>query len=678
MRFVFTLVFFFVLIARADENFPKILDERALKNFNPCEDFYQFSCGTWLDETVIPGDRRAVYRQSTPLDEATDKNLNKILEAYAKGDFTLKAKYADKLSDFYKSCMNAAAFSEPSLKILLNEVAKIKRVSTPQELAKAVAGLHLAGTQALFGFSPAQSLNDSTKVIGNFGQSGFALGERDYYFDEDEKSVEIRKTYQDYIAQLMMSLGLNRAEGAKIAASVMKIETALAKDAYSAADQWDPSKTNHPMTRSELQKLAPHFDWGTYMTELGQARLNTLNVDEPEFFQGMDKVLTATSKSDLKNYLIWLLANDSAPEISGTLENLSFGFWNAYLNGSKQQLPRWQHCTREVENHMGYALAEAYVQTVDGDAIKKSTESLIVSIKEAFVNDLQLLVSGADAWIDSETIKEALRKVESMSQKVGAPEIWHNYDSLQTTDTYLVNSARIAKFEALRSLAKIGKPVVKTDWDMMPWEVNAYYDRSNNEFVFPFGILQPPSLDLSASEGANLGSFGGGTIGHELTHGFDSSGSQYDSHGNVQNWWSPATLEQFQKRSQCYVEQANNFLIKEVNLKVDGAQTLEENLSDQGGVKLGYMALEKSLQQRPQSALWLGKYTERQQYWIAYAQSWCAKVTPEALRSQMTSDPHPPSEFRVNAVMMNRPEFARDFNCPVGAAMAPVNRCSIW
>ncbi|MGZ3690780.1 MAG: M13 family metallopeptidase [Pseudobdellovibrio sp.] len=680
------ILFFNILNASAD-TFPKIIDETALKdgtsgrgNVDPCDDFYHFACGTWIDNTVIPADKRAVYRQSTPLDESTDINLNKILTAYSQNDFTIPAKYSDKLGKLYTSCMTADQNTATSLLYVKNQIAKLTVSTNVKERTALIAKLNQLGTGAFFNFYSAQSLNDSTAVIGDFSQGGFALGDRDYYFQTDSKAVEIRQKYQEHIAAMFGLIGFNKTAAAQVAAKILKLETTLASKAYIDADAGDPSKTNHPMNRAGLQKLMPHFDFNTYFLDLGVPQLQTFNVDEPEFFQNLDKVMTSLNQVDFKNYLTWLVLNEVSTSMGGAFEQAHFDFWSAYLNGSKQMSPRWKICTRAIESSMGYALAEAYVKTFDGEAIKQKTSSLIALIKSTFAQELHDLVTGPDAWLDNDTIKEALNKIDLMTQKVGAPEVWRNYDSLQiVANNYLSNSLQLTRFEINRDLNKIGKPVDKTEWGMMPWEVNAYYDRSNNEFVFPFGILQPPSLDMTASDGANLGAFGGGTIGHELSHGFDNNGSQYDSHGNLKNWWTPKTKALFQQKSQCYVNQANAYTIQEVGLNVDGAQTLEENLADQGGVKFGYLALESELKTRPEAPVWNGKYNERQQYWIAYAQSWCAKTTPEALRSQMTTDPHPPSEFRVNAVLMNMRQFAQDFNCPVGGSrMAPANQCTLW
>lgn len=670
----------------APEPVPPIIDSTALKDgkegrasVDPCEDFYQFACGAWLDRTQIPPDKGAVGRQTTVAGDNTDINLNKILDAYARGNFKLKASAATKLRDYYVSCMNIDRESAAAIAEMKKRLAAIKSWKTKQDFARLVAEMQLSGAGPFFGFGSAQDLDDSTRVIGDAGQGGIALGQRDYYFPTDDKGKDILSKYQAHVEKIMALAGYPGDDARAAAATVLRIETALAQVSYIIADQNDPSKTHHPMGVAELSRLAPHFDWATYFKSYGNKFTDHMNVDEPEFFQGLDKLLASTPKADLDVYLSWQFVHSVAGPLGGEFENENFNFWSAYLGGQKQQKPRWKKCTQSVESQLGYALAEAYVQTFDGKAIKAKTEGMITEIKDAFASDLKQLAVPPEGWMDAETAAKAEDKVAAVAQKVGGPTKWRDYSTLKTTKTnYLDNVMAAARFESIRDVKKIGKPVDRTEWGMMPWEINAYYDRSKNEFNFPFGILQPPSLDLSASNGTNLGAFGGGTIGHELTHGFDNNGSQYDKNGNVKNWWSETTLKQFQAKSQCYVDQANAYKINLTGLNVNGKQTLEENLADQGGVKLGYVVLDKELQSRPEYQPWDGKYTERQQYWIAYAQSWCTQITAENLRQQMTTDVHPPAEFRVNAVIMNRAEFAKDFACKTGAKMAPVNRCTLW
>lgn len=679
MRSIFIFTFLISLHAFSSESqFPQIIDATALKeSVDPCDDFYEFSCGAWIEQTVIPSDRKAVYRQSTPMMDAVDVRLNQILESYAQGHFEIPATYATKLADFYKSCMSVDANVGLTTKFLKNKIEQIKKYKTSEDWARLVGELQLTGS-SLFNMGSMQDYNDSETVLTDLSQAGIVLGNPSYYLDKDDKAIEIRVQYKKYVTQSFMLLGAKKEKAQKIAEMILRLETNLAQNSYSVTDQSDPDKVNHVMDFEGVKKLMPSFDWNLYFKTVGLSS-NRFNVDEPEFFKNLEIFFNKTTQIEKIYYFTWLLVDRSASQVGGDFEKNHFAFWKTYMNGTKQMAPRWKTCTQATEDSLGYALSEAYVKTFDGAAIKEKTNSMIDEIKNMFVTDLNILSQGAEAWIDGATVSEAIAKAQAITRKVGAPDKFRNYDALILSSTnYLENAFAVSQFEHRRDMAKIGQPVDKTEWGMMPWEVNAYYDRSNNEFVFPFGILQPPSLDLTASDCANYGAFGGGTIGHELTHGFDSAGSKYDSHGNLKNWWSPQTQALFDQKAQCYADQASQYRIKEVNLNVDGRQTLEENLADQGGVKLGYMVVDKILKTRAEGPLWLGKYSERQQYWIAYAQSWCSKVTPEALRSQMTNDVHPPSEFRVNAVVMNRPEFATDFRCAAGRAMAPANRCSLW
>ena len=658
-----------------EEAFPKIIDETALnEKINPCDNFYEFTCGQWIDSTVIPPDKSSVNRQSTPLIDQTDVNLNKLILSFVNNTNTNPTANADKIASLYKSCLNASANSEQSMVILKEQLKLVHSLKSPKDLARISALLSHDGISPFLAFGSSPSLQNSEMAIADISQGGYELGEKEYYFKNDKKSLEIVKKYKEYIANIFQILGYNKWSAKLMAKNVFEFEKKLAAKSYSIADLSDSSKLNHPVGLIGLKKLAPNFDWTTYFNTLGSADLSTLNVDEPEFFQSLNDILKQTNHGILVDYLTWLVADHAANYIGGNYEQTSFDFWSKYLSGATEMKPRWKKCTQVVESTFGYALAEAYVKTFDGESIKNKTEGMIKDIKSSFVEDLQTL-----SWLDDQTEKLAEEKVVSMGQKVGAPDEWRDYSSLKINETnYYQNSVQLSQFESRRDLSKIGKPVDKKEWSMMPWEVNAYYEPSRNEFNFPFGILQPPSLDLTATEGANLGSFGGGTIGHELTHGFDTNGSQFDVHGNLKSWWTKKTLDQFNEKAKCFIDQASAYNVKAVNLNVNGEQTLTENLADQGGVKLGYLALAKSLSKRSEGPLWLNKYNERQQYWIAYGQSWCTKVTDESLRQQMTTDVHPPAEFRVNDVIMNRPEFAKDFNCPEKSNMAPVNRCSLW
>jgi putative endopeptidase len=664
---------------------PDILDASALKDgsdgkpaISPCDDFYQFSCGQWIEKTVIPADKDRVMHQSTALADRTDEKLNELILKLEKPDSKLQTPASDQIIDFYNSCIDFEK-SVPSSKALLErELAAVENLSDKSKLPQLLAHLHLGGTGALFAFGSGQDLKDSNSMIGFLDQAGMALPEPSYYFEKDKKSVEIRKRYIDHITKVLILIGQDKKMATQNAKIILAFETKLAEKAMSFDDRQNPAKINHPITRAALAQLTPAFNWNDYFTALG-APVSALNINEPDFFARMNEVIASTSLKDLKTYLEWQLVNRSGSQVSFELDEENFEFWDKFLRGEKEMKPWWKRCTHEIEHKLGYALAEVYVKTIDSEAIRARIDSMIHWIEDTFKQDLDSLSVSKGGWLDDSTKAEALKKLTKLKQKLGAPNKWRDYSSLHTEPvSFFANDWKIAEFETRRDLAKIGKPVDRQEWDMMPWEINAYYDPPKNEFVFPFGILQPPSFDLKASDGANLGAFGGGTIGHELTHGFDNDGRQYDSNGNVKDWWSEDTKKKFDEKGQCYINQANSYKIESVGLSVDGKKSLTENLADQGGVKLGYAALLLAQSKRAPSAAWLGKYSENQQYWIAYAQSWCGKARPETLRQQIKTNPHPPEEFRVNGVIMNRPEFAHDFSCKEGSRMAPKLRCSLW
>lgn len=640
-----------------------ILDINAInKAISPCDDFYQYACGTWLRKTKIPSDKSATYRQWTLLDDISEKKLNDLLTQYSNGDFHVKSKYAEQLGAVYGSCM-AKNLPENKTK-LLELLSSIDRIDSPKAFAEMVAGLQERGINVLFSFYGAPDNNDSTRMIGYMDQGGMSLPDREFYLKQDAKSQKILRSYDQHTARTFQLL-----ETAGNTSTILQLETQLAKHALPLDDRRDPEKTNNPMSISDFKKLAPKFDWDSYFAYFNLSQMKKIIVSEPEFYKGLNAILETWKAEDLKTYLRWQTIHSFSEAAGGKLENENFVFFKKTLAGTKKKQERWKVCTHLTGSLMNEALGEAYVNMVSGDAQKKYTQELIDGIKQSFAKNLDRL-----DWIDSSTKKAALEKLGKLNQKIAYPNQWRNYDTLKATSSNIVtNVAKANQFNTRFNLSKIGLPVDKNEWQMSVWEANAYYEASRNEIVFPLAELLPPVLDLQASDGANFGALGA-TVGHELTHGYDDSGRHYDADGNLKDWWSENTSKRFEEKSACFIEQAGKYRFGD--LAVNGKATLGENLADQGGTKLAYLAFQarKTAAQKPRT----GDFSEEQEFFISYAQSWCGKNTEESLRNQILSDYHPPVEFRVNAVVMNMPEFAKAFSCKEGSRMAPANRCFLW
>jgi endothelin-converting enzyme/putative endopeptidase len=670
MRFVSILLAAMVwtlsATASAPNEVPDVIDLDAIDaGANPCENFYQFACGRWLRELQLPADKDSYSHQSTALDDKTTENVWRLLLGLP-SDHPLKL--------FFSSCENSKRTSDPAaFAFFQKKMSEIDAARTRSELSAVVARLHRAGVRVLFDFGSGQAFADATRVIGYLGQGGVSLPDRDYYLSRDKKFSEIRAAYLEHIQKQMETVNWGTEnERRALAQLVLDFETRLAKAALPMEDAWDPTKVQHPVDLQSLQKSFASFDWRLYFDELGvQLGPDALNLNEPKFFKTLDQLLRNKSLKDLKSILKWNLLRRSAASLAGAAEEESFRFWEKTLQGQQTPEPVWKRCTDLTERRLSDALGEVFVSTIrDADLVKRETSSLIVAIEEEFAKNLDAL-----DWLDAPTREEARAKLTLMNSKVAFPDRWRGLNGLVLKSGPLIeNEWSALEFETRRQLQKIGRPVDRDEWGMAPWEINAYYDPSLNEIVFPYGTLQVPVFDLRASVGANMGALGA-TVGHELTHGFDDSGSQYDGRGNARDWWTPEIRKRFEERAQCLIEQADQYEVLR-GLRVSGKQTLGENIADQGGTKLAYRAY-RSRAHVPAAPV--GGFSEEQQFFISYAQSWCTKRTEENLRMLVTSDSHPPEEYRVNGVLVNMPEFSRAFSCREGVdRMAPAKRCSVW
>lgn len=640
---------------------------------NPCEDFYHYACGKWMKEFKLPSDYSSYNIQTSALGEATLAKLRTLLIDYSHGQVRVQARYAKKLGSFYASCMNTTAIDQQSPMAVSQAFHRIDAVKTPEDLARLTAEMHLAGANVFFSFGPQADLRDSKMNIAFLSQGGMSFDDRGYYFETDAKSIETRTHFLAHIQKMFRLAGFSKFQATAAADTVLSFEIKLAEKALPVQDMQDSTLMYHPMTLEGVRSQTSSFDWATYLRTLGLSVPATVNVATPTFFVALTDLLKNEKITTLKTYLKWHFLRASAATLAKGFRDENFNFWSHYLSGAKAQSPRWKQCTAMVQSTMAEALGEAYVNSFgDANAIRGRVATMIGQIKVALRDDF-----GTLTWFDSGTRATAAAKLSKVTDKVGFPEHWKNFDGLAVTSgTFQKNVTEATIFEEKFELAKIGKPVDRTLWDMPPWEQNAYYDPSANQMVFPLGALIPPIFDLRSSQGANFGSLGGGWIGHELTHGFDSDGRHFDGEGNMNEWWSAQTKTSFETRAQCLIEQANAYEVLP-GLTVNGKQTLGENIADQGGTKLGYLALLAATNGNP-SAPAVGSYNERQQYWVAYAQSWCSKETDERIRLLVKTNVHPPAEFRANAVLFNRPEFAADFNCHAGQRMVPQVRCSVW
>jgi endothelin-converting enzyme/putative endopeptidase len=523
---------------------------------------------------------------------------------------------------------------------------------------------------ALFELSQQQDFKNATDVIAALDQSGLGLPDRDYYLSTTGKMPEIKKAYEAHVGKLLTLAGETPAQAAKDAATVLKIETALAQASMSRVDRRDPNKVYHRLELVGIEKTAPKWNWKSYLKEMGVPEVTKINVTSPDFFAALNKLLAATPIADWRTYLRWHVVHADAPALSKAFVDENFAFYGKTLSGTAELEPRWKRCTKSVDRLMGEALGKAFVDKTFGAEGKERTQAMVREIEASMGANLDKL-----KWFDDATRQQAHEKLAAIANKIGYPEKWRNYDALDIQrDSYLANAIRAGEFETRRELAKIGKPVDRNEWEMSPPTVNAYYDPSMNEMVFPAGILQPPFFNRAAARPVNYGAIGM-VMGHELTHGFDDEGRQFDAKGNLRDWWSPAVGKEFDTRAQCVVKQYDGYVSVD-DLHLNGKLTLGENIADLGGLKLAHAAYMTA--RGAAAPAKIGKWTDDQLFFLGTAQSWCTKRRPEMARMRVTTDPHSPPQFRIDGPLSNLPEFAAAFQCKPTDHMVRQNQCTIW
>lgn len=638
----------------------------------PCDDFYQYACGNWIKNFELPQDQSS-YTKS--FDAIYHRNLeiqNEILYKYSLNNFSLPSRYAKKIGKYYSSCMNTESLEAATPEFVKKSLAEIDAISNTDQIPAAVARLHLLGIYPFFHFGPASDARDSDREIGEFSQGGLGFPNNAYYLDS--VNADARQHYLHFIANIFQLAGVvdssNQTQAIEAASTVLGIESILARSALRIEELLDPQTTHHTTDVRTLRSQLTAFDLDTYFNALGLKSIEKVNVTEPEFLKAANRLILEARLADLKTYLKWSWLHAMAPHLSEAYRQEVFAFEGNYLNGEKRMKERWKYCVSTIHRSMGEAVGEAFVNKTFGKEGKKKSQEMLQRLRDAFKNNLATV-----EWLDDPTRAKAIEKLEKIIPKIGYPIESRNYDDLDITDSYIQNTIRSSKFETQRLLNLIGKPVDKSAWEMPAPTVNAYYNPSWNEIVFPAGILQPPFFSKEASKGANYGAIGF-VMGHELTHGFDSMGRQYDAAGNLVDWWSSTAFESFEKKAACLITQFNQYEISP-NRFINGKQTLAENIADLGGLKLAFAAYQKlATAHGPQPPL--GEFNETQQFFLSFAQSWCTVETPESAQLYAQTDIHAPPRYRVNGVVSNIPAFAEAFGCSRGTPMAPLNPCSMW
>ena len=639
------------------------------KTCKPCDDFYQFAMGGWMKANPIPPEY-ATYGSFTRLADQNQQNLRQILEEAAKAK-AAPGSNEQKIGDYYASCMDTAVVDADGTNPIDPELARIADVKSLAALQAEVERLQSMGVGVLFRFTSRQDLKDSSVMIGGASQGGLGLPERDYYTRTDEKSQQLRDAYVRHVATMLSMLGDAVDKSAAEAATVMKIETALANVSTKNTDLRDPEKNYHMMTVAELKTLTPNFSWEAYFRAVGHPELKQINVGQPDYFKGLDTQLTAIPIDDWKIYLRWHLVNAAANALPQKFEDEEFDFRGKTLTGAKEIQPRWKRCAQATDRTLGEALGQVYVQRYFPPEAKARALAMVNNLIAALHDDLQTL-----SWMGPQTRAQAIAKLQAFAVKIGYTDKWRDYSGLKIErSTYLQNNFRGAEFEFARRLDKIGKPVDRTEWGMTPPTVNAYNSSSMNEIVFPAGIMQPPFYDPKADDAVNYGGMGA-VIGHEITHGFDDQGSKFDAKGNLNDWWTAEDRKNFDERAGCVEKQFDGYEV-EPGLHQNGKLVLGESIADLGGLAIAYAAYEKSLEGKPRPKD-IDGFTPEQRFFLGWAQVWGANQRPEAARLQTKTNPHPLSRFRGNGAPSNLAEFAKAFGCKKGDPMVREQICKIW
>ncbi len=638
------------------------------KSVKPQDDFFSYANGGWIKNNPIPND----YPSWSTFSVLDEKNRNKVHEMLIKASLDKNVKpgsIEQKVGDFYYSGMDIKSINKLGIKPLEPEFARIDAIENIKDLEEAIIRLHKTGVLIIFGFSSTQDFIDSSKVIADVEQGGLSLPDRDYYLLEDDKFVKIREAFIKHVTKMFMLLGDAEKLANSKAKKIMRLETTLAKASMSQIEMRDPRAVYHIMSLSELEKLTPNFSWKQYLSAMGFSNLNSLNIGMPKFMQAVNQSFTDYTISDWKIYLTWHLLSSVSAYLSDPFVEQNFEMAKV-LSGIEKLPPRWKRVISSENRLLGFAVGELFVQKYFSASAKQEVLDIISNIRKVLRTDLQEL-----SWMTKKTRDEAVKKLDLIEERVGYPDKWRDYSSLKINrGPYVLNALRASAFAMAYDLNKIGKPVDRTEWEMPPQTVNAYYHPLLNSINIPMGILSSPYFDPDAPAAVNYGGIGV-VIGHEITHGFDDQGSKFDAHGNLLNWWQKEDLHKFEQATQCIVDQYSQYKVNN-NIPLKGKLVVGEATADLGGLILAYRAYLKS--DAYKNAKERDGFTPKQQFFLSFAHVWASHMRPEYAINMVTVDPHAPAKYRVNGTLANMKEFQCAFNIPAGSPMINSKRCVIW